>query len=307
MKVGICDMEKLQNREHNSVGSSRIRGRWIWRNWDECDQYHIGGKYDVLIFQKVYWGQMMEAFGGIKILDTCDPDSLEDRDVIKYMARCDAITTSTEPLANYYKKLLPRKIVKCIPDRIDMNDHKEFKKKHSKNLRRLVWFGYSHNFFYLSGTFNKLIKENLSLDIYSDTAPDFGGEFKDLKLKFHQYYYPNLHNELIRYDAALMPTGRSKLDIRGRYKSNNKQLTCYALGLPVIETPEDVDRLKGRELRAEEAKKQFKEIKEKWDIRYSVEELKQLIKELYNKKKRVSGKISKKTIDKIKQENLEWK
>ena len=72
MKIGICTMEKFDNRVVNSVGSSRIRVRWLLKYWPEAEEYIIGKEYDVLIFQKVYWKPMMQSFEGIKILDICE-------------------------------------------------------------------------------------------------------------------------------------------------------------------------------------------------------------------------------------------
>lgn len=69
----IITMEYLENRPLNSVGSSRIRGRWLAENWDECSLYTTGKKYDFLIFQKAYWDTMLQNFNGLKIFDLCDP------------------------------------------------------------------------------------------------------------------------------------------------------------------------------------------------------------------------------------------
>ena len=70
---GVISMEKHENRQPNSVGSSRIRARWLWKYWNELEEFQIGKRYDFIIFQKSYWKRMLENFKGIKIFDLCDP------------------------------------------------------------------------------------------------------------------------------------------------------------------------------------------------------------------------------------------
>lgn len=284
-KTLFVTMEKAQNRVLNTVGSSRIRAKWLWRNWTNADEYHLGDRADVLIFQKVYWDDMIENFKGIKIFDICDPDWYEkDREVFKFLHQCDAIVTSTQSLADYIKKLIPDKIVTCIPDRVDLVEHKEQKKQHARKLQKLVWFGYSHNYKYLSGTFKFLIKKGLEITLISDSEYNPPEQYKALKVDYQKYYYPTLHNDLIKYDAALLPTKRNDIDFIGRFKSNNKNVTCWALGLPVVDKLEDLDRLETKKARIKEAKDKLRLVDDKYDVLISVQEYQQLIKKIKNDK-----------------------
>lgn len=108
MKIAFATMEKIENRPVNSVGSSRIRARWLCDFWPEAQEYHVGEKYDVIIFQKAYWQEMMVKFDGIKIFDLCDPDWLIPRPVVESAQLCDAVVTSTQALADYLKKVCSR-------------------------------------------------------------------------------------------------------------------------------------------------------------------------------------------------------
>src|SRR3990167_32993 len=99
--VAFATMEKIDNRPYNSIGSSRIRARWLINHWDEAEEYQVGGKYNVMIFQKAYWQEMLESFTGKKIFDLCDPDWLVPRPVIESIEYCDAAVTSTETLAEF--------------------------------------------------------------------------------------------------------------------------------------------------------------------------------------------------------------
>lgn len=277
-------MEKMDNRLYNSVGSSRIRMRWLLPYWEEAEEYGIAKKYEVLIFQKVYWGAMMDAFQGIKILDLCDPDWLENKPVFEFVDKADAITTSTEELAKYVRKMRPNMLVKCIPDRVYLPEAIPIKQDHYDKLRSLVWFGYSHNSHYLQRTYDEIIKHNLELIIVADQPVDAPRIYRD-KIRIHNiaYDYANINKELIKYDALLMPDPVG--DERAKYKSNNKTLHGWSLGLPVIKVPEDIDRFASKESRIVEAKTKLQEIRDKWDVKLSVQDYRSLIEEIKKNKK----------------------
>ncbi len=272
-KVGIITMEKADNRVKNSVGSSRIRARWLLPYWLEAEEYQIGELYDILIYQKVYWEEMMDNFKGIQIMDLCDPDWLEGKDVFKYIDMADATVTSTQALADYIKKLRPNKKIICIPDRVDIGKHQS-KRHHSGVAKKAVWFGYSGNAHYLERTFDSLIERGLELTIISDKPYEASLAFQTLKLKNTTYEYPKVHQDIIENDIVLMP---EPTDERGKYKSNNKTLTAWALGMPVATTPEDLDKYEEELERNKEVAIRMEEIKKKWDVKISVEEYRQLI------------------------------
>ena len=98
MKIGICTFAKYHGRK--GIGSSRIRGEWLTNHWEEAEIYKQGGKYDVLIFQKVYWTALAKAFKGVKIFDLCDPDFLHwAYRTVEMLENVDIVTTSTPVLA----------------------------------------------------------------------------------------------------------------------------------------------------------------------------------------------------------------
>lgn len=287
MKIGIATMEKIENRLENSVGSSRIRGRWLAKYWSrvegyEVEEYQVGRKYDVMIFQKAYWHEMMEEFKGIKIFDLCDPDWLDPRPVIESMELCDAMVTSTEPLAEYLRKFIKDKLVLCIPDRVDLEEH-EPRGVHEGVAKKIVWFGYGQNNHYLINTFDFLIDKGLELTTISNVPCQIPMGFDKLKVNFIEYNYRSIHEELKRFDFVLLPQTGS--DLRGKYKSNNKVLTSWALGLPVAQLPEDLDRFMVDKNRNIERELRLKEIKERWDIRISVQEYIKVINDVITSKK----------------------
>lgn len=280
MSVGFWTFEKVSNREENSCGSSRIRARWVYKYWHGAEEAQIGKKYDAVIFQKAYWPQMIfDATGFIKIFDECDPAWLEGRgdDVFKYYDACDAVTTSTQALADYIKKMLPDKIVECVPDRVDLEEHKKMKVDHADKITDVAWFGYSHNFKYLLPALPILEKQGVKLTIYSDTGVEVSGG--NAKPVWKKYHYPSLHSDLIKHDAVILPQDRGKVDPRGQFKSNNKQLTCCALGIPVLEGVEDFKRLETKAAREKEAKEKRQLVEKEYDVKLSVLQYQDIIKQ----------------------------
>lgn len=280
--VAFATMESIDNRQFNSVGSSRIRARWLLPYWEEAEEYRIGKKYEVLIYQKAYWEAMMKEFVGIQILDVCDPDFLEGRDVFRYVDMVDAFVTSTEALAEYARKIRPKALIKCIPDRVYLPEHRDRKVAHTGRAKTAVWFGYWHNAHYLQKTFDDLIKNNIALVVISDQAYTPPYAYSALKVINIPYKYPKVHEELIKYDMALLPPSTD--DLRGKFKSNNKVLTAKALGMPVVQMPNDLQRFLDPEERKRASLEGIKEVEEKWDVQISVREYKQLIEEIKERK-----------------------
>src|SRR3990167_5905674 len=138
--TGLLTFEKMDNRRSDSVGSSRIRMRWMLPYWEDAEEFIIGKHYEVQIYQKVYWEDMMRQFKGIQILDLCDPDWLEGRDVFKFIDIANAVVTSTQTLADYILKFRPNAKVICIPDRVELKEHTP-KVKHEGLIKKAAWFG----------------------------------------------------------------------------------------------------------------------------------------------------------------------
>ena len=75
-------------------------------------------------------------------------------------------------------------------------------------------------------------------------------------------------------DMAINPP---MLSNSARFKSNNKTLISWALGVPVANNAEEMDLFLEARNRQIEIDKRWKEIKEKWDIQISISEYKKLI------------------------------
>ncbi len=281
--VATLTMERMDNRKVNTVGSSRIRMRWPLNYWPEAEEYLIGKDYEVLIFQKVYWSNMMENFDGIKILDLCDPDWLEGQPVFEFIDLCDAVTTSTEALAEYIRKLRPNVFVKCIPDRVYIPEVKPMKEIHHGPLKKVCWYGYHGNTHYLMNTFEELIKRGIELTVISGATYDPPLTYRDkLDLVNVAWDYETVFSEVVRADAVLMPDPHG--DEKGKYKSNNKTIHAWAQGMPVIRLPDDIDKFMDPVERRKESRKRLKEVRDKWDTKLSVDEYREIIEEVKKRK-----------------------
>jgi hypothetical protein len=280
MKIGILLFEQFHGRFN--IGSSRIRGWWLTKYWTEAEIFKIGQKYDVMIYQKVYWVEHAQNFRGIKILDLCDADFLHWGMRVKQMIDlCDAVTTSTQALAKFIIHYTD-KPVWVIPDRLDFGDFGTLKKEHKGETKVAAWFGYSENFPMLQPALDSLLKNGIEeLIVIADRRKPFilPNYLRDkMTLINYPWTLESIYSDLLKADIVLNPQSKKG---RWKFKSNNKTLTAWALGLPVAHTEDELKTFKSAEARQIEGDKRYLEVREKYDIKKSVAEFQALIKELY--------------------------
>lgn len=270
MNIAMLTMEAFENRRLNSVGSSRIRGEWVMKYCKDIVPFSIGKVYDAVIYQKAYYLEHLKDAKGLKIFDICDPDWLEGRPIVELAEYVDAFTVPTEKMQSYLQQLTSKPVV-LIPDRIDPDEHFPVKEIHTGKLRTVVWFGYSQNLKVLDKVVNVLQSRNIKLVIISN------GRYPDADVHI-DYDYRTVNQEIIKYDAVLMPPHEQ--DFRFTFKSNNKTLTAWALGMPVIREVDDLDRFADPAERKAEAALRSAEIQDKWHVRESGQQYIDLVKEL---------------------------
>lgn len=272
MNVRFIGFDQWQGKF--DIGSSRIRCDWPIKYWPEAKRFKTGERPDVMIYQKAYWIDHMKAFNGIKILDICDPDWLDmNSRVIETIQYVDGITTSSQALADDLKKMVDVPVI-CIPDRVDLEVHQD-RKKHFGTAQSVVWFGYSHNFEVLYQCLGTIEKLKLDLIVISNNAfippPAFRGKIDVIN---HKWQLDTVNKDIITGDIVLNP----KLNIgRFKYKSDNKTITSWALGMPVATNDRELKNLLSQEAREQESAKRLKEVEEKYDVRLSVQEYKDFI------------------------------
>lgn len=271
MKIAMLTWEKYDNRRPGSVGSSRIRGDWVMKHCPEIVPFENARHYDAVIYQKAYFEDHMKVFDGIKIFDLCDPDWFEIRPVREVLEYMDAVTVPTQALADYIKQMKPDIPVRVIPDRIDPEDHAIKKQIHVGPLRSVVWFGYNSNAVALDQVVIPLREKNINLVVISDRPyPD-----ADVNIKYEQ---ETVFEEIIKHDAVLLPSFEKNK--RFMFKSNNKLLTSWALGMPVIQEYEDMDKFNDPKERKAESDLRYTEVREKYHVALSGPEYLELINEI---------------------------
>ncbi len=275
MKIGIITFEKYEGR--SNIGSSKIRAQWLINHWPEAEIFVQGQKYNVVIYQKAYWVDHAKNFDGVKILDICDPDFLHWGYRTKEMIEVvDAITCSSEELVNTYKAFTD-KPVWFVPDRVDLDLHKE-KKEHKGNLKKVLWYGYYTNFCLLAPTLDFLIKKNLDLIVVSNKPfipqSNFIGK---IYLENIRWKDETLNSDLLKCDVVLNPR---QTNGKWKYKSTNKTVIAWSLGLPVATTGTELLSFLTEESRKTEAEKRIQEVKDKYDICLSVKQYQDLIEKI---------------------------
>lgn len=277
-RIGLHLFEKHHGRKN--IGSSRIRGHWLANNWEEAEIFKMGNDYDVCLYQKSYWVQHAKNFKGIKILDICDPDWLHwSHQFMEMIEEVDAITTSTEELAKSIRNFTDKKVI-CIPDRLDLSLYKG-RKFHAGQAQSVVWFGYSSGFDMVKSTLNFLKKHKLDLIVIADKGFIMPSGYNDINLTNYKWNIDTVNDDIRNGDIVINPQGNNG---KWKYKSNNKTLTSWALGMPVATNLDELKKFLDPDERTKEVELRRKELKEKWDIKQSIREYQNLIESIQNKK-----------------------
>lgn len=276
---------------HNkrNTGSTNIRVRNLLKYWPEADIYKYGEKPDVLIFQKVYVTDSKQGLyqfpitykGGLKILDLCDPDWLVHNNWLKATVDgVDAVTASSQAIVDFVKQITD-KPVKLIKDRFIVDDFPA-PKVHKGKAKDVVWFGYMHNAAVLRGLVFHCLKRKLRLTVIADADPQVWQVVGDESFKPYYQFIPydeNAYTKIQAADICALPKGGRPQD---RFKSDNKTTIARLLGLPVAQTPEDLDKFLDASEREKEKNKWYDKTHQEYDVRNSVKEYKDLIDEITN-------------------------
>lgn len=262
------------------VGSDFIRVNQLMKYWPEAKLYKYGENPDVMVFTKVFMAydyKFPQHFEGMKILDICDPMWLEGFDVAETARAVDAVTCPTEALATFMRQLTDSPVY-VIPDRWDL-DPKVMKpaKQHSGEAKTVVWFGYSHNSDTLRPALNTINQLGLKLLVVSNDDPLIHRfETRDPKeyYRFEKYKSDTIFGHLQEADFAILPG-----DYRpeGKFKSNNKTTRAILAGLPVATTGDEMRQFIDPKARQEYMLEHYGKVKRDYDVRKSVEQMKEII------------------------------
>jgi hypothetical protein len=286
MRIGFLTFSAYHGRK--PVGSTKIRAEWVIESWKkygpdmgEAEFYKIGQKYDVVVYQKVYWVEHAKNFHGIKILDVCDPDFLSwNYPVMEMVGEVDAVTTSTFPLAKVFAQVT-EKPVQVILDRVNPDIVKRFKDKHIGQAKYVVWYGYSDNQSVLDEILPVLHKHGFSLIVVSDAPYRMPSAIKNFELINYPWTDTTAYQDICRGDIVINP---KKKKGKWKYKSDNKTVIAYQLGMPVAHDLEELIALKSAEARNQAVAEAQKLVQEDYHISKTIIELKELIQEVASAK-----------------------
>lgn len=257
-----------------NAASIRFRCDWLLpyikqsKKYSGADRYLVGsGYYDAVIFQKAYiqpWVQKIaEETRGLKIFDITDPEWLFRPEMFKNMlSKMDVVTASTESLARDIRNIIDKPVY-VIPDRHELSFYKRQKAHESVEKPTLIWFGYADNFERIRHLLPYIVSEKYRLITICE-KPVPVGEFVKWKMS-------SVNDNIIQGDIVLNPP-----DLYG-YKSNNKTIASWLLGMPVASTVEDIKYFCEYIYREEEAHDKLKEAREKYNISLSANELIEII------------------------------
>ena len=144
----------------------------------------------------------------------------------------------------------------------------------------VVWFGYSGNAKVLDKTILSLKRNKLKLKVISDCRPPYLKGNMNVKYDWDNPEF-DFNKEILEADFCLLPEDTRP---KGKFKSKNKTYTAWALGMPVATNPDELKKFLDPEERRKEAGLRLKEVREKFDVKQSVQDFKNLIKELQKKR-----------------------
>lgn len=291
------------------LASSRIRIHWLSKYWDELDdcfypeefnqtsekffrvenQLKILKDYDVVIFNKTYEWRLAKELterGQKVIVDMCDPDHLLSHsskqrinDCLETFKYCAAIVVNGYEMRESVGGVA-KKPIYIVPDRLDLEWHEPRKTIHNIEMKRLVWYGYNENLRVLEPYLYDILSQGYDLTVLSDkffsslVLP--GGWGKQITFKV---WDPESANRIIRQHDCVF-VGRDPDEYLRQFKSNNRAITSWALGLPVAYDTKDLENLKSKTAREINVNQGWYEVRRNYDIRHSAGEYDRIVKEI---------------------------
>lgn len=263
--------------EHQKMsGSTSLRVDSLVECAPDFEKWVHGRRYDNIIFQKAYWKEMMDLFAGPKILDLCDPDWINGTpDIIEVGKSVDAITCSSHNLTLLMKRYFPGKLIAYIPDRLNFSAFPSPRSLHRGQAKRVVWFGFIRNAHEtLEQLLPSLRKHKLELHIISDKPYTKDDGISRIDPEFIRYNNDTAYHVIKTFDMVLNPISDKAFF---KYKSNNKTVIGWKLGLPVAITNDDIERFMDPEQRNKEVQRKRVMVDREYNIVTSAEEYRAII------------------------------
>ncbi len=193
---------------------------------------------DTMIWQKLVDYEFIRAYPNRRhYWDVCDPSWWWG----PYAARevADTVTgvvVSSPALRDDFNSWYGQDKAVCIPDRLDL-EHFPVQRQHADTSPvRFIWFGLALNRISIFGqlaNLERLVANGHRIELtILDNRPDEPFTVSDMFPIRHKKWDVNTENAVIAaHDIALLPPYPGPW---GKVKSNNKQLTAWACGLPTV-------------------------------------------------------------------------
>ena len=248
MKIGFCTYQATFD---GNAASTRIRVTWpakymenVYIGEDEkilstCKGVIFQTRFDI---KDVETAKRLKA-KGVKILcDFTDPHWSHDygghitEGLKGIIGQADCIIFPTKGIEKSFNEVFDDKQTVVIPDRIDLNIYDKVKKHTNKDKFRIVWHGSFGNLCSMELARADLERLGKDLDItlvciYDHVKDHKIEEFDNIKLECYEWNNDKVIQELLNCEVSINP----RYDNWKSYKSNNKTVCAWALGIPCVE------------------------------------------------------------------------
>lgn len=310
MRIGFLTLNNYYKVDNNS--NSRIRVEYVAKYIPDSyitEDKELLKSCDALVFQTRYLKDDVDYIKEFKdtekvlIMDLTDPmwywhnESVDRWFKEEVLSNMDIVICSTKLLAKMYRKHYGIRNITFIPDRMDLQKYNRVKIHNRKESIRLLWYGYIENLKALepfkdeikeiNKFHEKLYGKKLELVVVSNKKPDlkFYESFNQLEIIYRQWDSYKLIDYILDSDIVI---NCRPLEENFNYKSNNKTITSWALGVPCVEGINFKEKLKkfieNPKFRKEEGIKKRAEVERCWDSRISAKQLERLVMQLKRKK-----------------------
>lgn len=283
--------------------SSRIRCDYVSKYWGDSwiwngDPDTLQG-FDAYIFQKIFspkfleLAQQMKNAGKLIIFDLCDAEWERQDDRRNWLAKMirlsDYVTCSTEYIRVYVTKNYHKPAYR-IPDRLDLDEFPKVKDHNNNHPLRVGWFGNRNTIYQLNSMNESLYLANKDIAFTLVLISDQFDGYKPIEgeggfpIEKRIWKLETANEDVLSCDVIVNPHDMETET--GRAKSDNKTITSWALGIPVVShgNPHRIQTLitnflRHPELRKEVGKVGREMVEQLFDAKISALEYKFVIKE----------------------------
>ena len=208
----------------------------------------------------------------------------------------DVVTLPTDEIKCSFMQYRQDKVLKIIPDSIDLSTHNKVVKHKKKDKYNILWYGSFGNIESLELARKDLERLGKEYNIKLTAIYDMGHgtdvkPYDNVELSCIEWSEQVVIAELLKSDLSINP----RFVNWKKYKSNNKTIKAWSLGVPCIERDfykEIKKYLRSQALRNKEGTKRRKEVKAEYNSVKSASILKEICRELLKKPCKPKNKIA---------------